>query len=198
MALEMELKYLDVDHDELRSRLRQAGATLTDAPYFERNSVYDSPGRELKQRQVLLRLRQKKGNSVLTLKRPPAEDQPFGALKVYEELETGVGDAAVLEGIFAELGYAPAFAYEKVREKWLLDGVVVCLDLLPFGSYAELEGNEETVTRAADRLGLEHGRASRQTYHALNCQLRRERGAPPRESFVFGEDERRRLLRELE
>lgn len=185
MPLEMELKYLDVDHDALRERLQRAGAACTDEPYFERNTVFDDMGRGLKKRHVLLRLRLKKGKAVLTLKRPPAGGEGNSKLKIHEELETGLDNPGIFPDLLETLGFVPAFRYEKIREKWSLNRVTVCLDTLPFGSYVELEGDEASVPAVAKRLGLGEGSASKETYHALNRRLCAERGQDFVESFVF-------------
>lgn len=56
MALEIERKYLEVDFDSLRRRLRQYGAQGGDV-HLERNRIYDLPDGSLRAGHHLLRLR---------------------------------------------------------------------------------------------------------------------------------------------
>jgi adenylate cyclase class 2 len=190
MALEIEIKFPEADLAALRRALQALGAT-GGRPYLECNRVYDTPGRGLRAADTLLRLRTKAGPdlraAVLTMKRPPdAGAAPFPAdVKVWDEVQTGVDDADAVHRMLTGLGYGVAFGYDKVREVWHLDGVHVCLDTMPFGPVAELEGDREAIMAVADRLGLDRARASTATYHDLNRQWRAARGLPPSEDFTF-------------
>ena len=116
MPLECELKYLDVNLEDLSRRLAEAGGERL-GRYFESNLVFDYPDRDLKDAGILLRLRKRQGQAVLTVKHPPKGDVP-SALKVFEEIETTVGDFSIMKTALEALGFSVAFAYEKVREKW--------------------------------------------------------------------------------
>lgn len=194
MALEIEIKFLDVDHTTLRTRLAALGAKPL-GRHFESNVVYDDAGRSLKAKGTLLRLREKNGRCVLTLKTAAAETSALA--KVYEESETEVGRAQPMREILAGLGYLPALRYEKVREMWLCLDCEVCLDTLPFGFFAEIEGTEADIAACAKALGLPHGSASKATYHDLNRQHREQNGLPADETFVFGQAEKSRLLADV-
>ncbi len=196
MTLECELKYLDADLAELSNRLKAAGGECL-GRYFESNIVFDLPDRSLKAAGVLLRLREKQGKAVLTVKRPPEKPIP-SALKVFEEIESGVDDFDAVKGALEVLGFVVAFSYEKVREKWRFMECAVCLDHLPFGDYAEIEGTEATVPVCAVKLGLDSNATTKKTYHALNIEYRSEKGLPSEESFVFSEDEKHRIQNDLE
>ncbi|MBZ2171848.1 class IV adenylate cyclase [Nitratidesulfovibrio sp. SRB-5] len=199
MALEIEIKFPEADLAALRSALQALGAA-DGAPYLECNRVYDTPGRDLRAANTLLRLRTKTGPNlraaVLTMKRPPRAEDTGGAggagsapipddVKVWDEVQTVVADADAMHQVLTGLGYGVAFGYDKVREVWHLDGVHVCLDTVPFGPVVELEGDREAILAVADRLGLDRARASTATYHDLNRQWRAARGLPPSEDFTF-------------
>jgi adenylate cyclase class 2 len=196
MALECELKYLEADLADLADRLRLAGAK-TSGRYFEANTVFDRPDRSLKRDGILLRLREKQGRAVLTVKRPPEAPAP-SALKIFEEIETGVDDGAAMAGALETLGFAPAFRYEKVREKWRYMDCFICLDRLPFGDFVEIEGDEPQVLACAAQLGLNAACTTKATYHGLNIEYRVAKGLEPDENFVFEPGERAALLDELE
>lgn len=183
MSLEIEVKYLDVDHTALRARLGSLDALFV-GRWFESNAVFDDPQRSLKARGALLRLRERSGRFILTFKYA-ARVSTAAQAKICEEHETDIADTQAMTEILAGLGYAPALRYEKVREKWKLSGCEVCLDTLPFGQFVEIEGSEAGIQACAEALGLPRDKASAATYHDLNQQDRQARGAPLDESFVF-------------
>ncbi len=195
MGLECELKYLDVDLNNMSHKLGQVGGECL-GRYFESNLVFDRPDRSLKQAGILLRLREKQGKTVLTVKRPPDEPVP-SALKVFEEIETGVTDFDAMKTVLETIGFPVAFSYEKIREKWKFMQCTICLDQLPFGDYVEIEGTEETVPFCAESLGLNSEDTTKLTYHALNIEYRSLNHLDANESFVFDESERAAILREI-
>ncbi|WP_319544150.1 class IV adenylate cyclase [uncultured Pseudodesulfovibrio sp.] len=195
MALECELKFINVDLDAVNRRLQEAGG-VSSGKYFESNLVFDYPDRSLKSQSVLLRLREKQGKAVLTVKRPP-EEKVSSTLKVFEELETSVGDFATMKAALDAVGFRVFFSYEKIREKWQYMDCVICLDVLPFGNFVEIEGTEESVPACARAIGLDQCETTLETYHALNLAGRRDKGLEPNENFVFEEPFRTRMLAEL-
>jgi adenylate cyclase class 2 len=193
MGLEVERKYSVDDLDAVRQSLRDRGASWKDR-CFEHNVVFDTADRSLKSRGMLLRLRQTGRRGVLCLKRPPAQEAASQEAKVFEEVESDVEHPEQLQELFRGLGYCDAFRYEKLREQWVLDECLICLDLLPFGRYVEIEGSPEAISRCALQLGLEAERWTTKTYHQLNQERLAEKGLTPDESFVFQEPERSRLI----
>ncbi len=183
MALEIEVKYLDVDHAALRERLTSLGAAYV-GRWFESNTVFDDARRNLKASGTLLRLREKAGRFILALKHA-ASEAASASVKVSEESQTDVADPRPMHEILAGLGYAPVLRYEKVREKWAYSGCEVCLDILPFGTFVEIEGSEQDIAACATALGLSRDKASTTTYHELNRLDREAKGACLDESFVF-------------
>jgi len=191
MPLEIEIKYLNVDHDALRYRLECLGACFVNRG-FEANVVYDDAQRGLKAKGTLLRLRENNSRFVLTLKRTAAEQS--ATAKIYEESETEIANAPALREILAGLGYQPALRYEKLREKWEYLGCEVCLDTLPFGRFLEIEGDEAAIAACAEALELAPEKASKATYHDLNRRCREAAGLAPDESFVFPDGEKSTIL----
>ena len=195
MILESELKYLGVNLEAASRRLREGGGQFL-GRYFENNVVFDYPDRSLKKRETLLRLREKQGEAMLTVKRPPSDRKP-SMLKVFEEIDTVVGDFDAMRDSLLAIGFIEAFGYEKVREKWRYMDCVVCLDTLPFGDFVEIEGTDRTVAACADNLGIGRHETSKATYHGLNIEYRQANGLPADENFRFDEAVRAGLLRRL-
>lgn len=151
-TLEVEVKFLLPDLQPLRQRLLTAGAALTKPRQFERNVRFDTQTETLRLEEKLLRLRQD-DRARLTFKGPVLEDAASEA-KVREELEVEVGDFHRTATILHRLGFLPLQIYEKYRETFTLDGVEVVLDELPFGNFAELEGDEHAIRTLSARLEL--------------------------------------------
>ena len=186
MALEIERKYLEVDFDSLRRRLRQCGAQGGDV-HLERNRIYDLPDGSLRAGHHLLRLRSQEwpdhAQNVLTLKLPPVS-APDAAFKVREERETPVTDAAQMHGILEGLGYVVRACYEKIRETWTLEHTSIDMDIVPFARVVELEGPEEEILRLEALLGLDDVPVSTQSYHYLHQEWRQRNNLPPDLSFA--------------
>ena len=89
------------------------------------------------------------GTSLLTFKGPV---QP-SAMKLREELETAVGDGTLMLRLLEELGFRVWFRYQKYREEFALDDVIVAVDETPVGTYVEIEGGERGIATATEALG---------------------------------------------
>ena len=86
----------------------------------------------------MLRVRIEDGRSFVTFKSPV--DHP--TLKLREELETAVGDGERARHILERAGFRIWFRYEKYREEFALDEVVIAVDETPVGTFVEIEGSE--------------------------------------------------------
>lgn len=164
MVMEIEKKYrLTIgDAERLRARLTESAGHAARGVEFEENTLYAGAGLGAGLR--ALRLRRIGTRAVLTLKeREPSAD----AIKRQREVETEVADANALDAILRSLGYAPALVYEKRRETWHLHSVEVVIDELPFGWYAEIEGDADTIIAAEQKLELADTEAEHATYPAL-------------------------------
>jgi adenylate cyclase class 2 len=172
MAVEIENKYrLAAGQVEgLRRRLAEVGAEGEGAAVFEENTIYTGPG--LDPRRRVLRLRRMGARAVFTFK----ERDPSGsAVKRQREEETEVADAGALAAILEALGYTPVLVYEKRRETWRLAGAEVVLDELPFGLFAEIEGEEARILEAESLLALGGAEAEHASYPALTLRHGDER-----------------------
>ena len=190
MQREMEAKFAVESLEELRVRLKSMEASPKDCR-FERNAVFDTPSRDLKSKGELLRLRQT-DKAVLTWKRPSNQPAPAG-VKAMDEVETVVGEFETMRQMLRGLGYEEALWYEKSREQWRLGEALVCLDVLPFGEFVEIEGDPTVIATAADCLGLDMAQAKALTYHDLYREHLARLGLPPQDSFIFSERDKARL-----
>jgi len=177
MPLEIEVKFLLQDPEQVRMRLVQLGARSR-GRHFEANLRFDDKRRTLLQRQCLLRLR-KDRRFLLTFKeRSPESDAQF---KVHRELEVEVADFDQMQQILAALGFEPVQRYEKWRETFRRAGTDFCLDTLPFGRFLEIEGEKDDIRQAADLLGLEW------RHRILDNYLRIFERLKEKEGFAFSD-----------
>ena len=170
MAIEIEKKYrlTREEADALRRRLGESGAEGGGGAAFEENVIYTGPG--LDPRLRVLRLRREGGRALFTFKERDTSGSP---VKRQREEETEVADSSALAAILEALGYRPALVYEKRRETWRIAGTEVVIDELPFGLYAEVEGEEADILAVEKLLGLD----SAAPEHASYPELTRRHGA---------------------
>lgn len=188
MALEVELKFIGLNYEDMKIALNNVSAEFLTA-HFEKNIVLDDAGRTLYKRSALLRLRESE-KKILTVKRIPSLLPEQGRAKIYEEYESEVSDIDEMLSCFRILGYEPVFRYEKFREKWRHCDCVICVDILPFGFFVEIEGEEQNIINCAAALDIDINCSSKKTYHELNREYRRLKGLKEDENFVFTDEQR--------
>jgi len=153
-AVEIEVKFSVADPASLEDKLHELGFHCVTPRTFERNVLYDTPDRRLRAQQSILRIRKYGERWVLTHKCLTADNDPAARHKRRIETETEVADGEALGIVFTQLGYAPAFTYEKWRTEYA-DAIGHCvLDETPIGVFAELEGPPEWIDTVGGRLGL--------------------------------------------
>lgn len=152
--LEVEIKFRLNDPATFEAQLERQGFKKKTARTFERNTLYDTPQRDLLNSGRLLRLRQYGERWVMTFKAKPDSDDPSAQHKSRIELETEVDDGEATARILERLGYLQCFVYEKWRTEWEDTDGHVTLDETAIGLYAELEGAPAWIDATAARLGI--------------------------------------------
>ena len=115
------------------------------------------------------------GKGLLTFKGPV---QP-SIEKVRPEIETVVGDGPLLVRILEELGFHVWFRYQKYREEFALDDVIVAVDETPVGTFVEIEGGDRGITGMAVALGRTPADYVLDSYRGLFIDHCRRAGQPP-------------------
>ena len=64
-----------------------------------------------------------------------------------------VGDGEEVVTILRQLGFRPWFRYQKYREEFALDDVIVAVDETPVGTFVEIEGGDRGIHETAEALG---------------------------------------------
>lgn len=148
-TIEREIKLRYGSAEEARRAVRATGATPVHGRRLQEDALLDTDDEQLRRRRCILRVRMENGKARLTFKGPV---QP-SLMKMREEVETLVGDGEVLLRVLQELGLHVWFRYEKFREEFAHEDVIVAIDETPVGVFVEIEGSEEGISRTAAALG---------------------------------------------
>lgn len=170
--LEREIKLRFPSAEDARAAVVAAGATPLLGRRLQEDSLLDTDDEQLRRRRCVLRVRMECGKSRVTFKGPV---QP-SAVKTREEVETVVGDGAVLLRVFEELGLHVWFRYEKYREEYAHEDVIVAIDETPVGVFVELEGGEQGIAAMAEALGRSESDYVLDSYRGLFLKYREELG----------------------
>ncbi len=147
--VEREIKLHFASKNAAHEAVKSVGATPLRSKRLQKDALFDWPDERLRQRQCVLRIRQENEDSTLTFKGPPES----ASMKVREEIESTAGNSSNLVTILERLGLEVWFRYEKYREEFTFNGVIVAIDETPVGIFIELEGEERVINKIASSLG---------------------------------------------
>ena len=176
---EIEVKFYVRDLGALEERLKAQGAALEAERVHEVNLRFDLAGFALREAGQVLRLRRDTKN-VVTYKGPVRG----GDAMARQEIEYQVDDFEAARRVFEALGYQVMVMYEKFRTTYRLGEVLVTLDEMPYGSFAEIEdaGSDDfesaaaSIRAAARALGLDWEARITSSYLAIFDSLRSRSG----------------------
>jgi adenylate cyclase class 2 len=180
-SLEVEAKFAVRDLDDLRRRLRDAGAEYV-GRVLEINRFFDRPDGSLRNDGCGLRVRSAVAEdgpgrgATVTFKGPVLA----GPYKTRRECEVEVSDAGRAAELLTALGFVETFRFEKRRETWRLGDCSVELDELPrIGRFVEIEGPSNAAVAAAQaRLGCASAELIRTSYLGLLVRYCESQGVP--------------------
>jgi adenylate cyclase class 2 len=173
-TLEREVKLRFDDPETARATVLAAAGTPVRGRRLQQDYLLDTDDGMLRQRRSVLRVRTESDRNFLTFKGPV---QP-SIMKLREEIETVVADAALMVRLLEELGFHVWFRYEKYREEFALDDVIVAVDETPVGTYVEIEGGEIGIARATEALGRGPSDYVLDSYRGLYIRHCEARGLP--------------------
>jgi len=178
MPDEIEVKFRVADSPDLERKLMAHGFHRVTPRTFERNVLFDTPDRRLRAKQSILRVRQYGDHWLVTHKSLPHDNDPSARHKHRIETETEVADGDAMSVIFSQIGYAPAFTYEKWRTEYADRTGHCVIDETPIGLFAELEGPPEWIDATSQRLGLDPAELITLSYGRLFDDWRAATGSP--------------------
>ena len=158
MKAEIEVKFLNVDIDDIRVRLGAVGATCDQPMRQMRRVLIEEP--QHVEEGSFIRIRDE-GDKVTMVYKRHAKDDAEAGIDSAREIETTVGDFDATVGIFEASGWHHTTYQESRRETWMLDDIEVVIDEWPWiAPYIEIEADsEQKVKDAASQLGFDWSEA---------------------------------------
>lgn len=152
MKPEIEVKFLNVYHDDVRKKLKLIGGICEKPMRKMRRVVMDYPDHRMQvDKDAWIRIRDEGDKTTLTYK--SSIEHSFGGAS---EIEVIVSDYGSTIEIFEAIGLVIHAEQESKRETWRLDNVEIVLDEWPWlEPYIEIEDpSEASVKKCAGQLGF--------------------------------------------
>lgn len=155
MQPEIEVKFLNINHDSIRKKLKEIEATCEHSMQLMRRTMLDYPDKRL-QSDNWGRLRVRDEGSKVTTAYKSGGDNEYS-----QEIETTVGSYEKTVQLFEAIGLQSYSIQESKRETWHYNGVEIVLDEWPWlEQYIEVEGpDEESVKSVVKLLNLDWDQA---------------------------------------
>ncbi len=153
MQTEIESKFLDVNHEEIRSKLKSLGSECVCKERLMRRKNFDFPDRRLENdRNGWVRVRDEGDKATLAYKQLDNRD-----LDGTKEVSVTVSNFDDTCRLLESIGLKVKSYQETKRESWVLDGAEIELDEWPWAKpFIEIEANtEEVMFETIKKLGLE-------------------------------------------
>jgi len=155
MEIEYEATFLNIDKDDVRDKLKRAGAKLLKPEFLQKRVNFFLP-KECSIKNSWVRVRDEGDKITMSFKAingDRIEDQKEINLTV-DNFDKGVD-------FLETIGCRKKSYHETKREIWELDGVDICIDEWPFlEPFVEIEGkSEEAVKAVSAKLDFDYSKA---------------------------------------
>ena len=151
METEIEGKFLDINVEEIKNKLKSLNAKMTHKERLMNSAIYDYEDKRLGKIGGWIRVRDE-GNKV-TLSYKQLNDRTLhGTKEVSLTINNFENACLFLESI----GLKKKTVEEKKREEWILDEVEISIDTWPWiPTFLEMEGkNEKSLRNVCKKLDL--------------------------------------------
>jgi adenylate cyclase, class 2 len=155
MEIEYEATFININKDEVRSKLKEIDAKLVKPEFLQKRVVFNLP-KDNKIKGGWMRVRDEGDKVTMSLKIIDGDkihDQKEICLKI-DNFDNSIQ-------LLETLGCQKKAYQENKRELWLVGDVEVTIDEWPFlEPYLEVEGeSEEVVKIVSERLGFDYNQA---------------------------------------
>lgn len=152
MAVELEAKFLRVDPDSVRDRLREVGAIRVYAERLMCRKTYDFPDRRLGAQNAWVRVRDEKDRVTMSYKRVAEL-----SLQGMEEVMIQVDSFDHAGDFLKAIGLEQKSIQESRRETWEFQFCEITIDWWPWvPPFVEVEGpSEEAIRAVSEQLGFD-------------------------------------------
>ena len=153
MKPEIEAKFLDADHDELRAKLTEIGAVCQQPMRLMKRKGYDFPDSRLRNTQNgWVRIRDE--GDKITMSYKQLDNRGLDGTK---EVQLVIDSFESADAFLKAVGMQSGVYQETKRESWTWQGCEIELDHWPWTKpYVEMEGPDAATLRdLAGKLGLD-------------------------------------------
>jgi len=153
MKPEIEVKFLNADHDALRAKLTEIGAVCAQPMRLMKRNSYDFPDDKLSnEKHGWVRVRDE--GDKITMSYKQLNDR---SLHGTHEVNLTINNYKLAQDFLQQIGLESKSYQETKRESWHLEGFEIELDEWPWAKpYIEIEGpDEQSLKDLAAKLGLD-------------------------------------------
>ncbi len=156
MQTEIEAKFLEIDVESIRSKLKQLGASCVLPMRVMKRKNFDFPDHRLEKIGGWVRVRDE-GDKVTLSYKQLTERTLYGTKEVSLTVDSFEETVSFLESI----GLVQTSLQETKRESWMLGDAQIEIDEWPWTKpYIEIEAaSEAEVKKAASKIGVDINRA---------------------------------------
>jgi len=169
MNIEYEATFTQINKDEMRKKLKQAGAKLIQPEFLMKRNVYQPP---IEIKEGWLRVRDEGDKITMCLKQMTGT-----TITDQKEIEFEINDFKAASKLLESIGCFNKSYQETKRELWQLDGVDISIDTWPgLKPILEIEGQSEKEVKAiAEKLNFNWSKA---IFFSADEVYERELGIP--------------------
>ncbi len=156
MNSEIEATFLNVNHDDIREKLKSLGGKCTSQLTTMKRRIYDYEDLRLDKQAAWIRVRQESDKATMTYKQRNSEE-----IDGMKEIEFEISDFDDACKFLEAIGLKEKASQETKREIWEYEGCEIMLDEWPWiPPIVEVEGSsEEIVRRVSEKLGFNYAEA---------------------------------------
>ena len=154
MYTEYEATFVDINKDEVRDKLKKAGAKLIKPEFLQKRVAFNLPGNPNGYK--WLRVRDEGDKITMSFK-----EVDGGKIEDQKEICLAIDDFKNGVEFLETIGCERKSYQETKREIWELDGIEVCIDEWPFlEPFVEVEGkSEDEVRSVSQKIGFDYSKA---------------------------------------
>lgn len=157
MKTEIEAKFLKIDQEKVRARLKEVGAVMKYPERLMKRKVFDYPDARLKKIGAWIRVRDE-GEGKITLSYKQLQDRSLHGTK---EITLDVSDFEMMCNFLQACSFDSKSYQETKREKWTLGESEITIDTWPWiPTFVEVESEtEEEIRKVCTLLGFDWNKA---------------------------------------